>query len=54
MSCPSLGDVLDHIGVQVGDVEASLALYLRVVAPIGLQEAMRFEAPYGPVVGLAS
>ena len=44
--------MIDHIGVQVADVEASLAFYLGTFAPIGMREAMRF--PYGDdfVVGL--
>jgi len=45
--------VLDHIGVQVADVEASLAFYVRVFAPIGLHEMMRFPMAGGVVVGLA-
>ena len=45
--------MLDHIGLQAKDVEASLAFYLRTFAAIGMREAMRF--PYGDtvVVGLA-
>jgi catechol 2,3-dioxygenase-like lactoylglutathione lyase family enzyme len=45
--------MLDHIGLQVQDVEASLGFYLRTFAAIGMREAMRF--PYGDtiVVGLA-
>lgn len=44
--------MIDHLGVQVTDVEASLSFYLRTFAAIGLREAMRF--PYGDslVVGL--
>ncbi len=34
--------MIDHMGVQVADVEASLAFYLRAFAPIGMREAMRF------------
>lgn len=45
--------MLDHIGVQVADVEASLAYYLRVLAPIGLREQMRFPVDGGFVVGMA-
>src|ERR1700721_2713949 len=36
--------MLDHIGLQVQDVEASLDFYLRTFAPIGMREAMRFPA----------
>ncbi|MGD0607795.1 MAG: VOC family protein [Streptosporangiaceae bacterium] len=45
--------MLDHIGLQVRDVEASLAFYLHTFASIGMREAMRF--PHGDtiVVGLA-
>ena len=44
--------MIDHIGVQVADVEASLAFYLRSFAPVGMPEVMRF--PHGDtfVVGL--
>jgi catechol 2,3-dioxygenase-like lactoylglutathione lyase family enzyme len=45
--------MIDHLGVQVADVEASLAFYLRVFAPIGMREAMRFPVGDGLVVGLA-
>ncbi len=45
--------MLDHIGIQVGDVEASSALYLRCFAPIGLQEVVRFPVGDSAVVGLA-
>ena len=44
--------MLDHIGLQVQDVEKSLDFYLRTFAAIGMRELMRF--PYGEtiVVGL--
>jgi catechol 2,3-dioxygenase-like lactoylglutathione lyase family enzyme len=45
--------MFDHIGVQVADVEASLALYLRVFAPIGMREVMRFPHDGSAVVGLS-
>jgi catechol 2,3-dioxygenase-like lactoylglutathione lyase family enzyme len=45
--------MLDHIGLQVQDVEASLAFYLRTFAAIGMQEAMRFPYRDTFVVGLA-
>jgi catechol 2,3-dioxygenase-like lactoylglutathione lyase family enzyme len=45
--------MLDHLGVQVADVEASLAFYLRVFAPIGIREVMRFPRGDGLVVGLS-
>lgn len=45
--------MIDHLGVQVANVEGSLAFYLQTFAAIGLREAMRF--PYGDsiVVGLS-
>ena len=46
--------MLDHIGLQVQDVEASLEFYLRTFAPIGMREVMRFPAGGSIVVGLAS
>jgi catechol 2,3-dioxygenase-like lactoylglutathione lyase family enzyme len=45
--------VLDHVGVQAADVEASLAFYLRTFAAIGIREVMRFPHAGGFVVGLA-
>src|SRR5215831_5091981 len=44
--------MIDHIGVQVADVEASLAFYLGVFAPIGMREAMRFPHGDSIFVGL--
>lgn len=45
--------MIDHLGVQVADVEASLAFYLTVCAPLGVHEAIRIEHPPSFVVGLA-
>jgi catechol 2,3-dioxygenase-like lactoylglutathione lyase family enzyme len=45
--------MLDHVGVQVADVEASVAFYLRTFAAIGMREAMRFPAGDTLFVGLA-
>ena len=45
--------MLDHIGLQVQDVETSLAFYLRTFAAIGMREAMRFPYRGTFVVGLA-
>jgi catechol 2,3-dioxygenase-like lactoylglutathione lyase family enzyme len=45
--------MLDHIGLQARDVEASLAFYLRTFAAIGMREAMRFPAFGGIVAGLS-
>lgn len=45
--------MLDHLGLQVADVDASLTFYLRVFGPIGMREAMRFPQGDTFVVGLA-
>jgi catechol 2,3-dioxygenase-like lactoylglutathione lyase family enzyme len=45
--------VIDHLGLQVADVEAAAAFYTTVFAPVGLREAMRYDTPGGPVVGFA-
>src|ERR1035438_8024463 len=45
--------MLDHIGLQVQDVDASLNFYLRTFAPIGMREAVRFPHRDSIVVGLA-
>jgi catechol 2,3-dioxygenase-like lactoylglutathione lyase family enzyme len=45
--------MLDHIGLQVQDVEKSLGFYLRTFAPIGMHEVMRFPVGGSIVVGLA-
>ena len=45
--------MIDHIGVQVADVEASLAFYLTAFEPIGMREVMRFPHAGAFVVGLA-
>jgi catechol 2,3-dioxygenase-like lactoylglutathione lyase family enzyme len=45
--------MLDHMGLQAADVEASLAFYIHTFAPIGMREVMRFPHPDGLVVGLS-
>jgi catechol 2,3-dioxygenase-like lactoylglutathione lyase family enzyme len=45
--------MLDHMGVQVADVEASVGFYTTVFGPIGVHETMRFGDEDGLVVGLA-
>jgi catechol 2,3-dioxygenase-like lactoylglutathione lyase family enzyme len=45
--------MLDHIGLQAKDVEASLDFYLRTFAAIGMREAMRFPVGDSIVVGLS-
>jgi Predicted lactoylglutathione lyase len=44
--------MLDHLSIQVADVDAAAQFYLRVFAPLGLREAMRFDRDGAPVVGL--
>src|SRR5664279_4088536 len=44
--------MLDHLGIQVADVEASLAFYLGTFAPVGMHEVMRFPMGDSLVVGL--
>jgi catechol 2,3-dioxygenase-like lactoylglutathione lyase family enzyme len=46
--------MLDHLFLQVADVEASLAFYLRVFGPIGMRETLRFPHPDGFEVGLGA
>lgn len=45
--------MLDHLFVQVADVDASLSFYLRVFGPLGMREVLRFPHPDGFEVGLA-
>jgi catechol 2,3-dioxygenase-like lactoylglutathione lyase family enzyme len=45
--------MIDHLGFPVADVDASVATYLRLFAPLGFREAARFPAMGGSVVGLA-
>lgn len=45
--------MIDHLGVQASDVEASLTFYLTAFAPLGLREAVRIPHPPSFVVGLA-
>ena len=45
--------MLDHLGVQVADVEASVAFYLRTFAAIGMREAMRIPVGGTVIVGLS-
>jgi catechol 2,3-dioxygenase-like lactoylglutathione lyase family enzyme len=49
--------MIDHLGIQAADVDASVRFYTTVFAPIGLVEAVRFAAGQGAeagvVVGLA-
>jgi catechol 2,3-dioxygenase-like lactoylglutathione lyase family enzyme len=45
--------MIDHLGVQVADVAASLAFYLHAFEPIGMREAVRFPDGDSLVVGLS-
>lgn len=45
--------MLDHLFVQVADVDASLSFYLEVFGPLGMREVLRFPHPDGFEVGLA-
>lgn len=45
--------MIDHLGLQVADVAASAAFYLRVFGPIGLREAVRFPRGDTFVVGFS-
>jgi len=42
--------MIDHVALQVKDVEASAGFYLRAFAPIGMREAMRY--PYGDSIAV--
>jgi catechol 2,3-dioxygenase-like lactoylglutathione lyase family enzyme len=44
--------MIDHLGVQVASVEASLAFYLQTFEALGVREAMRFPVGDSFVVGL--
>lgn len=44
--------MLDHVGIQVADVDASARFYLEVFAAIGVREVMRFPADDRLYVGL--
>ncbi len=44
--------VIDHLALQVADVDAAAAFYTRVFAACGVREFTRAEAPHGSVVGL--
>ena len=45
--------MIDHFGVPAADPAAAAAFYTTVFAPLGMHEAMRFDTPGGPVIGLA-
>ena len=46
------GPMLDHVAIQVADVDASARFYLAAFAGLGVHEVMRFPIDQGLVVGL--
>jgi catechol 2,3-dioxygenase-like lactoylglutathione lyase family enzyme len=46
--------MIDHIGIRTQHIDATLKLYASALAPLGYVEAMRFDTPAGPVVGLGA
>jgi catechol 2,3-dioxygenase-like lactoylglutathione lyase family enzyme len=45
--------VLDHLALQVADVDGTAGFYTTVFASLGVREAMRFPGQGGTVVGLS-
>lgn len=45
--------MFDHMGIQAADVDAAVAFYLDVFAPIGFVESVRFPVGASAVVGIA-
>ena len=45
--------MLDHLGILCADPDAALVFYATAFAPLGFREAMRYDTPAGPVIGLA-
>lgn len=45
--------MLDHLALQVADVDAATGWFLRLLAPLGVREALSYDVPGGRVVGLA-
>ena len=45
--------VLDHLSLQVDDVDAAATYYVRIFAPLDVREAMRLVRPEGTIVGLS-
>ncbi|MGH3354658.1 MAG: VOC family protein [Nocardioidaceae bacterium] len=44
--------MLDHVALQVRDVDASVDFFLRAFAALGFQEILRYPRGDSPVVGL--
>ncbi|MDX6221670.1 MAG: hypothetical protein QOD91_724 [Frankiales bacterium] len=49
----TVSGVLDHLALQVLDVDAAAVFYARIFAALGVREVMRVQRPEGIVVGLA-
>ena len=45
--------VLDHLALQVRDVDAAASFYTRAFSALRVHEAMRLDRPEGAVVGLS-
>ncbi len=45
--------MLDHLALQVADVDGTAGFYTTVFASLGVREAMRFPGQGGTVVGLS-
>jgi catechol 2,3-dioxygenase-like lactoylglutathione lyase family enzyme len=45
--------VIDHLALQVADVDGTAGFYTTVFASLGVREAMRFPGQGGTVVGLS-
>lgn len=43
--------MIDHVGMQCRDIEASTRFYDAVLAPLGVRRLMEFPTPAGPVIG---
>ena len=44
--------MLDFLALPVADADASAGFYIRMFAPCGVHELMRYDAPEGPAVAL--
>lgn len=45
--------MLDHISIQVADVDAATDFYLDAFGPLGFRQAMRYDSEQGSAVGLS-
>ena len=45
--------MIDHLGLQAADAEAAAAFYVRVFSSCGIRDAMRYDTPNGPVIGMS-